>query len=324
MADWIETFLKITGRAERVINPAPNTAKKIKNPKICIVYLVSPRDHVHTSSATKKEGISKMEVFKESVKSARKYLPKYPILVFHEDYTEEDKKGVMEFAGDKKIKFIKIDFKKYKGHSDVDKWLATQKDVVKGRSSGYQMMGRFFTGVMQNSRHLAPYDYYVRLDHDSFFIDPKKLNIEECVEKYNFDYMYRSVFTDRVEIKTLWEFVKEYAKKNNLSLKGFRKLGLLDLKGNYNGICPYTNFHVAKLDFWRRKDIKKFIKAIEDIDGIIKLHWDDATLQGVMLGLFNPVIVEKTDFGYRHNFHYSLEGSLKIKYVKGGKPNDWP
>lgn len=313
----------VLSKNEIVYNEKTNNSKKIKNPKICIIYLVSPRDSTHTDATVKQHGISKMEVFIESLKTVNNYLPKYPILVFHEDYNSNDKKRIQKVSNSK-VKFVKVDFNKYKNIKDLNKWMQTAKGVVKGRHAGYQMMCRFFSGVMQNLPELAKFDYYIRMDHDSFFIKPKKLNLEECIKKYNFDYMYRSVFRDTVELKTLWEFTQNYAKKNNLSLEGFKQLKLLDKNGNFNGISPYTNFHVSKLSFWKREDVKKFLKAVEDVDGIIKLRWDDATIQSILIALFNPIILEKTDFGYRHNFHYSLQYSNKIKYIPRGKPNEWP
>jgi len=99
---------------------------------------------------------------------------------------------------------------------------------------------------------------------------------------------------------------------------------MLDRKGNFNGRAPYNNFHICKVSFWRRKDVQKYLKAVEEIDGIVRLHWHDTNMQSMLLGLFDAVVVEKTDFGYRHNFHYSLIGSNRIKYIKGGKKEDWP
>ncbi|MEK6958767.1 MAG: hypothetical protein AABW59_01845 [archaeon] len=296
---------------------------KGKKPKICIVYLVSPRKETHTGSAMKKEGISKLDVFTESLKSARKFLPEYPVIIFHEDYTKDDFAKIRGAVEDKKITFAKVDFDLYKRRRNLNQWLK-ESGAKSGRPAGYQMMCRFFCGVMQSSKQLAPYDYYIRLDHDSFFIEPKKWEAEKLIEKNNFDYMYRSIFRDPVEIESLWKFTKKFAKDNSISLDRFKQLGLLDKNGNYNGLCPYTNFHMAKLDFWKRKDVRKYLNEIEKMDGILKLKWDDATIQAMLLGLFDPVIIEKTDFGYRHNFHYSLQGSLRIRYIQGGRPNDWP
>ena len=88
--------------------------------KICIVYLVSPRNHTHTKAAMKKDGISKMEVFKESLKSVKKYLPEYPIIVFHEDYTEYDQQSCKDVI-ERDMKFVKIDFNTHPTVSDYQK-----------------------------------------------------------------------------------------------------------------------------------------------------------------------------------------------------------
>lgn len=303
------------GRNEKVINQK-NLVQTKKRPRICVVYLASPRTHIHNKGFMGLEKPTpKIEILKESIKTTVDYLPNYPILVFHEDFIKEDLEGIRRAAKDRKVKFIKIDFKHYKGHDNLNEWMKKQKGFVEGRPAGYRMMCRFFSGVMQNHPALTPYNYYVRMDHDSFFIEPKALDIEECAKKYNFDYLYRSVWTDHKEKEGIWAFTKKYAKQNSLSLDGFRALKMLNLRGEFNGRAPYNNFHISKISFWRRKDVKKYLKAIENVDGSLKSHWHDTNVQSMLLGLFCPVVVEKTDFGYMHNMHYSLPGSLRIKYI---------
>lgn len=303
--------------AETIFNQKSISNQK-KNPKVCIVYLVSPRERMHEKGFMNyPRVVSKLEIFKDSLKTAVKYLPNYPIYIFHEDYTIADKNKVQKYAKDRKLIFVKVNFDLYKGKTNLDEWMKKQKGFVEGRPAGYRMMCRFFCGVMQNSKEVSKFDYYIRLDHDSFFIEPNKLNIENCIKKYNFEYLFRSYFTDRKEKDALWEFTKNFAKRNNLSLEGFKQLGMLDSRGNYNGLCPYNNFHASKVSFWKRKDVSNYLQEMETIDGIIKLHWQDANVHAMLMGLFNPIILEKTDFGYMHNFHYSILGSTKIRFLKG-------
>ncbi len=93
---------------------------------------------------------------------------------------------------------------------------------------------------------------------------------------------------------------------------------MLNRFGEFNGRSPYNNFHISNLNFWKRKDVQKYIKEVEKIDGHILLHWHDTNIHSMLLGLFNATVLEKTDFGYMHNLHYSLPGSLKIKFLKQG------
>jgi hypothetical protein len=315
---FFKTKLKLT---EKVINPKKiNPQKKLintKKPRICVVYLVSPRAHMHNIGFMNfKKETSKLEVFKESLKTAVEYLPPYPIFIYHEDYTKKDIKDIETIAKGRIINFIKVDFNHYKNHGNLDDWMKKQPGFVEGRPAGYRLMCRFFSGILQNHSALDNFDYYIRMDHDSFFIEPKTLDVEECIRKYDFDYLYRSVWTDHKEKEAIWEFTKKYAKKNKLSLKGFKKLGMLDSKGNFNGRSPYNNFHISKIAFWRRADVKKFLSEIEKVDGSVVRHWHDTNIQSMLLGLFNATVLEKTDFGYKHNFHHSIQGSLKIKYLE--------
>jgi hypothetical protein len=323
-----EAFATIAGKArmiigatQKVIHPKPQSSStKLANPKICIVYLVSPTKEVHSVGFMGyKTQVRKIDVLNESIKTAVKYLPAYPYLIFHEDYTKADMESVRKAAKGRKVTFIKIDFKHYKNHSNIDEWMKKQKGFVEGRPSGYRMMCRFFSGVLQNHKALDEFDYYIRMDHDSFFIEPKALDVEKSIKETNFDYLYRSVWTDHKEKKGIWEFTKEYAKKNNLSLEGFKDLKMLNHKGEFNGRSPYNNFHISKISFWRSAPVKKFIKAIEDRDGSIKMHWHDTNIHSMLMGLFSATVLEKNDFGYAHNFHYSIQGSLKIKYSDNGR-----
>jgi len=291
--------------------------------KVCIVYLVSPRESTHSDNFSKIFRASKMDIFIESVKQARQFLPCYPILVFNEDYTTEDEIRIKNETSAQDMTFIKVDFKKYKEIGDVDSILRLP-DAVPGRPGGYRMMCRFFSGVLQGMPELKDFEYYIRLDHDSFFMAPDLLNLNEVINKHDFDYLYRSIWYDKKEIKTLWKFTKKYASINNLSLDGFKELKMLDRHGDYNGRSPYNNFHMSKLEFWRRPDVLDYLNAVESIDGIIKLHWHDTTIQAMLLGLFRPRILEKMDFGYRHNTHYSLPNSLKIAYKNSWQTNDFP
>ena len=298
--------------------------------KICIVYLVSPRSHVHSSAAMKQDGISKFEVFKESLKTAKKYLPDYPIIVFHEDYTEKDIEECNEVIS-KELQFIKVDFENHPTVTPTQRelWERGEDGGVTGRPWGYRMMCRFFCGVMQNLPEIQEYDYYIRLDHDSFLMDPKPpRSIEEHIREKNFDYSLRSLFIDTKEKDELWHFTKKYLLRHDMpeKIEKLRAFGMLDGNENYIGVSPYNNYHVCRVDFWRRPDVKEFLDAIEKENGIVKSHWQDANIHGLLMGIFidNDKIFMQTDFGYRHNFHYSVLGGKGIEYIHNGKPEDWP
>ena len=229
------------------------------------------------------------------------------------------------------MKFVKIDLNKHPTVSDYQKksWIEGKVGGVKGRPWGYRMMCRFFCGVMQNRPELEEYDYYIRLDHDSFFIDPKpSKSLEKYINETDFDYSLRSIFNDPKEKNALWQFTKDYLNKNNMydRVQNLKKLGMLDAHFNYNGICPYNNYHVCKVDFWKRPDVKKYLDEIEKINGIVKLHWQDANIHALLLGLFiePSKILMRTDFGYRHNFHYSIFGGKGVQYIHNGRVEDWP
>lgn len=278
----------------------------------CLIWLVNKIDKICKPTQEKR-----ILMTKESVKNVTKHI-KLPVILFHEDMTEEIKKEFINIYSN--ITFEKLD-------SFTNNNLPYDKNICKC-SKGYMMMCRFFSGILQNSEALKNYDSYIRFDDDSFLIEPY-INInnflEEC-EKYS--YVFRSIFFDNGESinksNGLFKFTYLFCKENNLQIEniisGLENNNFLQFKTEpiYTGLCPYNNFHYSKLSLWKHPIIKKYIDNIIEINGSLLYNWMDANIHAMIIFILCPLLKINvnaiTNFGYRHNKTFSKINSVNTNF----------
>ena len=266
----------------------------------CIVYLASPKSHHIYNDPTQ---TSRLELLRKSLIITRRLFPTTDILVFHEDYAEEQFSLLPQVT-----KFIQIDFS---GQEHVC-------NPALRRPYGYLMMCRFFSGIMQSHPEVTKYTHYMRLDDDSYFLEPYKHNVS-----LTHDYVYRSVFQDTQDQQSLWEFTLEFLRKEGYgshldTLKNELRRKYFLQGDTYTGIAPYNNFHIASQRLWQNPLIQRYIHALEACHGILQKGWMDANIHAMIvfvLSLFTGMKVHHDGtFGYRHNRHMSVMDSTAIYY----------
>ena len=256
----------------------------------CIVYLASPRS------------FGRHEILKASLRIAKKCFPSTDIYVFHEDYTDQD------FGDLPSIKeAIRVDFS---GHDDV-------YNPATGRRKGYLLMCRFFCGILQSTPQLQSYSHYMRLDDDSFFLEPypAETHIQRMLQQ---DYTFRTLFLEEQSQQSLYEFTIAFLKRN-----GVGHLTLIQIKsaltsarflyeGRYTGLAPYNNFHMSSLRMWKHPLVVRYLQEIESIGGILRYGWLDANVHAMIVYVLSQVaslrVLQELWFGYRHNTHVSPLG----------------
>lgn len=270
----------------------------------CIIYLASPRGfHIYDDPLQ----ISRLELIGQSLAITTQKFPTTDIYVFHEDYIEEDFErlpGVKEF--------IKVDFSGFEQH----------RTSGQRRPYGYLMMCRFFSGIVQSHPVLQTYTHYMRLDDDSFFLEPF-LTEETVVDLLKHDYVYRSTFGDLQDQQTLYEstltFLRKEGQGNTIPTleKELTKRHFLK-NGKYTGLAPYNNFHIASQRFWQNPIVQRYIAHIESEKGILRYGWMDANVHAMIvyiLALYCGMKIHHVSwFGYRHNKHMSLIDSSAVSY----------
>ena len=271
--------------------------------KTCIIWLINKIDKI-----CKATGENRLIMAQNSVKNVTSYM-KLPVIIFHEDFTEEVKRDFLNIY--ENITFCSVDFQNNN--------LPYDKNVSKC-SKGYMMMCRFFSGEMQSMDILKDYDSYIRMDDDSFLIEPF-INQEKFLSEANkCYYTYRTIFYDNVEDINnpigLYNFTYNFCKSYKLDIDGLlpklKELGFLN-NGKYTGLCPYNNFHFSKLDLWKNSIIKNYTDRIKNMNGTLLYNWMDANIHAMIIYILSPLLYIPTqeikDFGYRHNKHFSILNS---------------
>jgi hypothetical protein len=253
------------------------------NMSICIVYLASPRN-------LKYSNYLRFDVLHKSISIVKKVLP-FDIIVFHEDYTQED---IDRFPND--IQFVQIDFKGYESQHSYTK-----------RRYGYLMMCRFFCGILQSHPCLQSYTHYMRLDDDSFLMHPL-ITKEKVLSYLKYDYVYRTTFYEEGHDQTpLHTFTKHFLERSNLKAK---KISI--------GYAPYNNFHISSLSLWRHPLIKDYLNSIENYNGYLGHGFLDANIHAQIIWVLashaNLKIHTDFTFGYRHNYHISKIGQEGLHF----------
>jgi len=262
---------------------------------LVVVYLASLRD----SSWLK---WTRLDCLHASICLLKKHVKPLPVIVFHEDYNDDDKARLLSSGVD--ITFDKVDF------SGMEKFHINLRPDNRVGSYGYCMMCRFFSGVVQNHPLLRPYSHYMRLDDDSYIIsgvDNESLNM-----MLQNDYVYNSLFSDPNE--SLWRFTLDFMKRERIPHRM-----------KYQEMVPYTNFHISSLNLWRHPIIKKYTDEIEKCHGCLSQRWDDAQI-GLMVSILAKQLgfkVAVVDFPYRHNQQCCHKGPHTI-YCKDGVNDQYP
>jgi hypothetical protein len=260
----------------------------------CIVYLVSPRS------------FNRHDILKASLRIAKRCFPTTDIYLFHEDYTPED------FADLPPIReAIQVDFS---GFDDVH-------NPAFGRK-GYLMMCRFFSGILQSTPQLQSYSHYMRLDDDSFFLEPY-ITESQLQSMLKHDYVFRSLFHEAKPQQGLYDFTMNFLARNGVNHLRLlqiqtslfrRKIVTRDWK--YTGLAPYNNFHISSLALWRHPLVVRYLREIELCGGILRYGWLDANIHAMIVFVFPYVIpvrvLNDVWFGYRHNVHSSPLGIQTI------------
>lgn len=267
--------------------------------RLCIVYLASPRDF--TIRNTDGRIISRQTVLRRSIEITRRCFPTTDILVFHEDYTAEDKAaspGVTDW--------IPIDFA-----SRTVPYAPTNTS-----RKGYLLMCRFFCGELQSHPRLQSYTHYMRLDDDSYFMEPW-LTEESVRPLLVHDYVYRSAFIEFRDQQSLYDFTLRFLARTGVSPIELRMResrltasGVVT-QGRYTGYAPYNNFHIASLRLWRTPLVQRYLYEMDTAGGIFRYGWMDANIHAMILYVLNVTRAHiETSFGYRHNYHVSRLGQM--------------
>lgn len=174
-----------------------------------------------------------------------------------------------------------------------------------GFSMGYRHMCRFFTGWMYEQEILKNYEYYLRLDTDSFIRSPVRYDPFEWMKNNQCEYGFvaQAVQYDNPKVVIgLWDTVKNWLLLNNINTK-------TDANKIPDARMFYTNFELGKVSSFTKGSLYfDFYKFIDSTGGIYTGRWGDAPLKylGVNLFIDSAAIRPVHGFIYQHGAVYHL------------------
>lgn len=201
----------------------------------------------------------------------------YPIIIFNDDFTEKDERSVLSINPN--IQFEKIEFK-------IPPWIDKKKPFKTKWSIGYRHMCRFYSGEFYKLDIMKNYDWYWRLDSDSFIHSKIPYDIFKFMERegYIYGYLGRTLNDGEEVVEGLWNLTKEYIQNNDIKPKFLHKFK--DKVGNWDYSMYYTNFEISKLEFWRSDKYMNYYNHLDQNGGIYYHRWGDNVIHLLAISIF--------------------------------------
>lgn len=164
-----------------------------------------------------------------------------------------------------------------------------------GFSIGYRHMCRFFSGQLYEFDILKNYDYYLRLDTDSFIHTPLNYDIFEWAKRTEcyYGYISSAVQKDNPKvIEGLWNIVNQLIPENFIE----------------EGTMFYTNFELGKVSWFLTSEYMRFYNELDKTGGFYTKRWGDAPIKflGINLLMEPKHIIPVHGFTYQHGAIYNV------------------
>jgi hypothetical protein len=174
-----------------------------------------------------------------------------------------------------------------------------------GFSMGYRHMCNFFAGEFYLHPALDEYDYYMRLDSDSYLLKPIEYNVFDKMKSIDaiYGYIGAAIQIDNPKVVCgLWDCVKDFSNKSDyVSDKNI-------IDHIPNGKMFYNNFEIGNIKWFREKPYQSLYEHIKDSGGIYTNRWGDAPIRffGIALLADKKRTLNITDIAYQHGAIYNL------------------
>lgn len=164
----------------------------------------------------------------------------------------------------------------------------------------YKNMCRFWAGEVFRQPKVQEYDYYMRLDCDSFITEPLGYDPFGMMAAEDKDY----AFTKGGKFRD----VPEYSQGLNAALKEFESQFPERMKNPVStlieGMLYYTNFEICRVKAFSEGLYQSLFDHIERVQGIYKYRWGDHIIRyaGIHMLLGFDRVKEITDMKYTHQY----------------------
>lgn len=175
--------------------------------------------------------------------------------------------------------------------------------------NGYRHMCHFFANEIFFRKELDGYDYYMRLDDDSYIMSPLKFNVFSHMKTHSIRYAYRIILRDHAKVcRGLENVIKSHFISAN-------PVGKIFCPPPYKAF--YNNFEICDLSWFRKSPWQDYFAIIEKSNGIWKYRWGDAPIRyyGVMNLIPQKEIWCIKELHYRHQSEW-LPGLTRRTFLE--------
>ncbi|KAK4186685.1 putative mannosyltransferase KTR5 [Podospora australis] len=207
--------------------------------------------------------------------------------------------------------------------------------IMYGGLESYHFMCRFYSGFFYKHELLQKYEWYWRLEPEiSYFCDityDPFLAMIEHNKTYGFTIAVKEL---RETVPNIFRYASAYKRLHNLTSQGMwemfveprpdkpepkkadlpdevlrnepqrpKEIDPEDMEGEKYNMCHFwSNFEIARLDFFRSKEYEDFFQMMDRSGGFWMERWGDAPIHSLAAGaLLAPRDIHYfRDFGYRH------------------------
>eukprot|EP01062_Namystynia_karyoxenos_P035635 TRINITY_DN26063_c0_g1_i2.p1 TRINITY_DN26063_c0_g1~~TRINITY_DN26063_c0_g1_i2.p1 ORF type:complete len:436 (+),score=124.91 TRINITY_DN26063_c0_g1_i2:153-1460(+) len=246
-----------------------------------ILFLDSERKPI-LGKPSRTRGRSALKVLQRSFLSCWPY----PVHIFKENATEEWITKVRALTTST-VTFTEVrhvfDAPPGKVHNDTTTYWIEVLARGAGHHLGYRLMCRFFAGVFAEDPKLRDYDYYWRLDTDSWVGVDQPLRVDPFAVMH--DRGCRYGFPDSPQqdgptvTKGLLQTALDWSEAVGMPAQNLSRLrGVVRSMG---GRLPmyYNNFELASFAFLRSPLYRSYFSFLDGTDGFLKHRWGDAPVR---------------------------------------------
>lgn len=226
---------------------------------------------------------------------------KYPMIIFYDPHGNEMQNFNIDYIKScvkLKLIFQKIVlFKLIKNPTETIEKINQEKSRFHQRPINYRLMCLFWSHtVFYHPLIKNNYDYIMRLDDDSYFLEKFNFDLFQYIHENNLDYIYRAFSWDMPLAgpdDLLPKYLNNYHKTCQSNCFPFH---------SYDSV--YNNFFLTRLQFWYQTKIEEFIHNLLLNDTILIYSLGDGNIHAVILALASDTKhTEKLNFAYAHNIH---------------------
>ncbi|RPA98168.1 glycosyl transferase [Choiromyces venosus 120613-1] len=238
----------------------------------------------------------------QSVKSIERHFNRwynYPYVFLNdEEFNETFKSTIINYTSGS-VEFGSIPktmwgFPDWVDKDEATESIAKQGDaaIMYGGMASYHHMCRFYSGFFYKHELLAKYEWYWRLEPEiKYFCDityDPFLHMQRQNKTYGFTIAVKEL---KETVPNIFRYASAYKRNNNIQTTEA-----------YNMCHFWSNFEIARLDFFRSEKYEKFFETMDRSGGFWTERWGDAPIHSLATGvLLEPSDIHYfRDFGYRH------------------------